>query len=145
MGDRALVLIVDDENMVQNATRRAAARVGLESLAVLDGARAFEVALSAHPDLILLDIHMPTADGRDILRALKGDERTAGIPVFVHSGSNAHEDRLRALELGADDYFEKGYDLTLLFRRIAHTLASVASGTYSVSAGRPTKRSAENR
>src|SRR6476660_5529 len=92
MSDRPLILIVDTEHMVQNALRRACARAGFASRAVLDGARAFELALSLQPDLILLDIHLPPADGRDILRALKTNETTATIPIFVHSGCGAHED-----------------------------------------------------
>ena len=145
MSDRPLILIVDDEHMIHNALRRACARAGFASLAVLDGARTFELALSMRPDLILLDIHMPTADGRDVLRTLKGDERTATIPVFIHSGCSEHKDRLSALELGADDYFEKGYDLTLLFRRVAHTLALVGSGTYATRPAISTKKSGEGR
>jgi DNA-binding response OmpR family regulator len=145
MSDRPLILIVDDEHMIQNALRRACARTGFASLAVLDGARAFELALSKAPDLILLDIHITTADGRDILRALKGNETTATIPVFIHSGCRAQEDRLAALELGADDYFEKGYDLTLLFRRVAYTLSLVSSGTYSTGPAILTKNSGERR
>jgi len=143
MSDRPLILIVDDEQMIQNALRRACARAGFESLAVLDGARTFELALSRQPDLILLDIHMPTADGRDILRALKDNERTATIPVFIHSRRSEHKNRLSALELGADEYFEKGYDLTLLFRRVAHTLSLVGSGTYSTAPSISTKKSGE--
>ena len=46
---------------------------------------------------------MPTADGRDVLRTLKGDERTATIPVFIRSGCRELKDRMSALELGADD------------------------------------------
>jgi len=145
MGDRPLILIVDGEHMVQNALRRACARAGLASRAVLDGPRAFELALSTQPDLILLDIRLLSGDGRDILRALKSNETTATIPVFIHSGCSAHEDRLSALELGADDYFEKGYDLTLLLRRVAHTLALVSSGTYSTRRALLTTKAGERR
>ena len=141
MGDRPLILIVDTEQMVQNALRRACARARFASRAVLDGARAFELALSLQPDLILLNVHLPPADGRDILRALKTNETTATIPIFVHSGCGAREDRLSVLELGAEDYFEKGYDLTLLFRRIAYTLALASSGTYATGPPVSTKKS----
>ena len=65
----ASILIVDDEPMIQNALRRACARAGFEPPAVLDGRRTFELALSRQPDLILLDIHMPTADGRHLASA----------------------------------------------------------------------------
>ena len=137
-----LILIVDTEHMVQNALRRACARAGFASRAVLDGARAFELALSLQPDFDLArDIHLPPADGRDILRALKANETTATIPIFVHGGRGAHEERLSVLELGAEDYFEKGFDLTLLFRRVAYTLSLASSGTYATGPPVSTKKS----
>src|SRR5262249_17505909 len=110
-------------------------QVGLSTLAVLDGLRTMEVALTEHPALILLDIKMPTVDGRDVLHWLKQDERTAGIPVFIHSSRNSYEDRMVAFELGADDYFDKSYDHTLLFRRVVHTLEKASSGSYAVRHG----------
>jgi DNA-binding response OmpR family regulator len=132
MSQRGRVLIVDDDDLMQRAMRRAAAEAGLECIAVLDGALAMSVALAELPDLVVLDIAMPTADGRDILQALKRDDRTAGIPVFIHTSRSGQDDRISAFDLGADDYFDKLYDLTLLFRRVADTIERAGSGTYLV-------------
>jgi CheY-like chemotaxis protein len=70
--------------------------------------------LSAPPDLIVLDIHFPDADGRDVLSRLKADPRTTTIPVVVWSGRDPQSDRRIALDLGAEDYVEKRDPSTLL-------------------------------
>jgi len=62
------------------------------------------------------------ADGRDVLKSLKTDHRTSHIPVFVHTGRSDHSDRLAAFALGAEDYFEKPFDLGMLVRRILHRI-----------------------
>jgi two-component system response regulator MtrA len=129
------LMIVDDDVLMQRALKRAAYQAGLDTLAVLDGCLAVETALLERPDLILLDVKMPNADGRDILAALKGDDRTSYIPVFMHSGCATLEDRQVAFALGADDFFEKGYDPTLLARRILDTIEKASSGTYQVRRG----------
>jgi DNA-binding response OmpR family regulator len=124
------VMIVDDDIHLQRVLDRRASRVELVALAILDGKNAMETALAERPDLILLDMSMPSADGRDILSSLKRDDRTSWIPVFIHSGSATDDERRVAFDLGADDYFEKGYDTTMLFRRIVDTIEKASSGTY---------------
>jgi CheY-like chemotaxis protein len=108
------ILFADDDPGVQRALKRLAEKNGFELVPVLAGADVYEAALSCRPDLIVLDIHFPDADGRDVLSRLKADPRTSGIPVVVWSGRDPHSDRRISLELGAEDYVEKREPATLL-------------------------------
>jgi CheY-like chemotaxis protein len=108
------ILFADDDPGVQRALKRLADKNGFELVPVLAGADVYEAALVSGPDLIVLDIHFPDADGRDVLSRLKQDSRTANIPVVVWSGRDPDSDRRIALDLGAEDYVEKREPATLL-------------------------------
>lgn len=108
------ILFADDDPSVQRALKRLAEHNGFELVPVLSGADVYEAALGCAPDLIVLDIHFPDADGRDVLSRLKADARTASIPVVVWSGRDPQSDRRIALDLGAEDYVEKREPATLL-------------------------------
>jgi len=125
--DPSKILIVDDDATLQAMFWRAMRAAGLEAIALIDGSRAFEVAVEEEPALILLDIEMPDADGRDILRDLKRDPRTKRIPVFMYTGMQSPHDRKICLELGAEKYFEKPFELRALMRRIIYRLGKLGS------------------
>jgi CheY-like chemotaxis protein len=108
------ILFADDDPGVQRALKRLADKNGFELVPVLAGADVYEAALASGPDLIVLDIHFPDADGRDVLSRLKQDSRTSNIPVVVWSGRDPNSDRRIALDLGAEDYVEKREPATLL-------------------------------
>ena len=89
---------------------------------VLAGSAVLEQAASLAPDVIVLDIEFPDADGRDVLSALKRDVRTMNIPVVVWSGRKGHgSDSRISLELGAEDYVEKN-DAQLLLLKLERVL-----------------------
>ena len=108
------ILFADDDPDVQRALKRLAEKNGFELLPVLAGADVYQAALENRPDLIVLDIHFPDADGRDVLSRLKADPRISNIPVVVWSGRDPESDRRIALDLGAEDYVEKRDPSTLL-------------------------------
>jgi len=108
------ILFADDDPSVQRALKRLAEKNGFELLPVLAGADVYQAALDSRPDLIVLDIHFPDADGRDVLSRLKADPRISNIPVVVWSGRDPQSDRRIALDLGAEDYVEKRDPSTLL-------------------------------
>lgn len=108
------ILFADDDPGVQRALKRLAEKNGFELVPVLVGADVCEAAIDCGPDLIVLDIHFPDADGRDVLSRLKQDSRTSNIPVVVWSGRDPQSDRRIALDLGAEDYIEKREPATLL-------------------------------
>src|SRR5690242_6469190 len=115
------ILFADDDPGVQRALGRLASKRGFELLPVLAGSDVYQTALAEKPDLIVLDIHFPDADGRDVLSRLKADARTAGIPVVVWSGRDPQSDRRIALDLGAEDYVEKR-DASSLLPKIERVL-----------------------
>ena len=107
-------MFADDDPGVQRALGRLAVKHGFEVLPVLAGSDIYQATLTNKPDLVVLDIQFPDADGRDVLLQLKNDPRTAHIPVLVWSGRDPQSDRRIALDLGAEDYVEKRDPSTLL-------------------------------
>lgn len=81
-----------------------------------DGASAIAVTDSEHFDLVILDLNLPEVDGIDVLRHLRG--RGAGPGVLILSARDAPEDRVRGLDLGADDYMIKPFDIGELEARV---------------------------
>jgi DNA-binding response OmpR family regulator len=107
MGGRK-ILLADDNDQVRGVVKRVAELHGYEIIEASTGAGVRKIALETRPALVVLDIRFPDADGRDILALLKADPRTASLPVLVWSARDPESDRRIALELGAEDYVEKG-------------------------------------
>jgi two-component system, OmpR family, alkaline phosphatase synthesis response regulator PhoP len=102
------ILLADDNEIVLAVLMQAAQARGHQVSSATTGAATIAMALETQPDLIVLDMQFPDADGRDVLARLKSDQRTAHIPVVVWSGRKGHDsDRRISLELGAEDYVEK--------------------------------------
>jgi CheY-like chemotaxis protein len=100
------ILLVDDSKFLRIATERALARAGYAVTTATDGIHALEIARTAKPDLILLDMLLPKMPGPEVLRVLKSDPETAGIAVVVFTGlSNKNAGRLE--KDGAFAYLEK--------------------------------------
>ncbi len=108
------ILVADDDAELQALLKRALEQEGYEVAQALSGAELVRELHRARPDLIVLDVALPDADGRDFLASLKQDPKTAAIPVVIWSGRDAASDRRIALELGAEDYVEKGLPLALV-------------------------------
>ncbi|HEY5376184.1 MAG TPA: response regulator [Polyangiaceae bacterium] len=127
MGNVCRILLADDDPTVQRAALRVATEFGHEVVQVRTGMAVLAITLQQKPDLIVLDISFPDADGRDLLAQLKADVRTAPIPVLVWSARHDHESERRiALSLGAEDYVEKT-DAHLLMRKIERLLYRLKS------------------
>ena len=121
------ILLADDDEYVQLAVRRVAATRGHEVISATLGSTVIEQAAEVAPDIIVLDIEFPDADGRDLLAELKRDPRTAHIPVLVWSGRKGHSSDSRiALDLGAEDFMEKN-DAQLLIRKLERVLLKFES------------------
>jgi CheY-like chemotaxis protein len=112
------ILICEDEPALAKLYAAYAESRGHQVTVARDGAEALMAAASRLPDLMLLDVAMPKVDGRDVLRQLKADPKTAGIPVLVVSGSGDDQNlRDLLLELGAVDVLEKPVDLAIAFSK----------------------------
>jgi CheY-like chemotaxis protein len=103
-----VILIADDDDLAQQVLGHLAEKRGHHIVQTMRGGEVCAVAFETQPDLIVLDIDFPDADGRDVLRALKAAPQTAHIPVLVWSGRKCNSADARiSLELGAEDYVEK--------------------------------------
>ena len=100
------ILLVDDSKFLRMATERALARAGYVVSTASDGAKAIELARNKKPDVILLDMLLPGMTGPDVLKALKKDAGTAGIPVVAFTGLS-QKNALRLRQDGACAFLEK--------------------------------------
>jgi len=111
------ILITDDERM--NVEVLAGILAPAYNLLIArNGARALELAASQRPDLILLDVIMPDMSGFEVIRALKGSEETAGIPVIFITGLTSAADEEKGFFLGAVDYIAKPFNKSIVNARV---------------------------
>jgi CheY-like chemotaxis protein len=112
------ILVAEDDASVARLYRSYAQSRGHSVLVARDGAETLVAAAAELPDLVLLDIGMPKLDGRDVLRGLKSNPKTASIPVLVVTALGGDQNlRDRLLELGAVDVLEKPVDLAIAFHK----------------------------
>lgn len=104
----AKIMVVEDHDLLLSLLRRALEREGYEVVTATSGVEMMKQLYLAKPDLIVLDVELPDVDGRELLAALKKDPRTFSIPVVVWSGRDPATHRRGVIELGAEDYVEKG-------------------------------------
>ncbi len=117
------VLIVDDEPDLLSVLHFGLEVEGFDVLEATDGEQALEMARSHQPDMIVLDLMLPRMDGYKVCRALKFDERYKRIPIFILSARSGETDRRLALDLGADAYVTKPYDMRDLVMKIRERLS----------------------
>jgi two-component system, OmpR family, KDP operon response regulator KdpE len=108
MAAGARILVAEDNEDLQKLVKRAFEREGYVVVPALTAAQMVAEIAQEKPDLIVLDVGLPDGDGRDLLAMLKKAPRTRSIPVVIWSGRDAESDRRIALDLGAEDYVEKG-------------------------------------
>jgi|SRR5215831_8933105 len=115
---KARILVVDDEPDLIAVLRMGLQMEGFEVLEAADGAAGLERAHAEKPDLIVLDLMLPKMDGYQVCRTLKFDSRFKNMPIFILSARPGEQDRRLALEMGADDFIRKPYDLKELVGKI---------------------------
>jgi two-component system response regulator RegX3 len=117
--ERPRILFVEDERSISEPFSKALAREGFEPHVAGTAARAIELAESLEPDLILLDLHLPDGDGRDVCRAIRA---RSGVPIIILTARGTETDRIVGLELGADDYVVKPFSGGEVIARIRAVL-----------------------
>ena len=115
------VLIVDDEPDVRSLVRSALqyARLPLDAVEAADAEEALKAVAAEHPDIMVLDLALPARDGFSVLEELR---RTSDLPVIVLTARGLEQDKIRGLELGADDYMTKPFSPRELLARIETVL-----------------------
>jgi putative two-component system response regulator len=116
------VLIADDEQAIRFALKRLLEREGYEVVAATDGEEAIALFERTQPDLVLLDVMMPRMDGFQVCEHLKSDPERRLTPVIIVTASSKQENRLRGLDVGADDFISKPVDRVELSARVRSLL-----------------------
>src|ERR687891_119412 len=119
----ARVLVVDDERVVTEVVERYLQREGYEVSLASDGAEALRLAQEWAPDLVVLDLMLPTIDGLEVCRQLRRDSPT---PIIMLTARGEETDRVVGLELGADDYISKPFSPREVVARVRAVLRRAA-------------------
>jgi two-component system cell cycle response regulator DivK len=101
------ILVVEDNELNMKLFRDVLVAKGFRALEATTGGEAVDLAVEQTPDLVLMDIQLPDADGVDVLRRLRTDHRTAAIPVLAVTAQAMQGDRERFLAAGFDGYVSK--------------------------------------
>jgi len=130
MSTKARILVVEDEEAMVAGLEYALAREGYEILLARDGHAALETLRATAPDLVLLDVMLPRRSGFDVLAALRREGRS--VPVILLTAKGAEMDKVKGLDLGADDYVTKPFALAELLARVRAQLRRHATDAGSV-------------
>ncbi|MGE5553770.1 MAG: response regulator transcription factor [Betaproteobacteria bacterium] len=109
------ILVVDDEPQIRRVVAAYLEREGYQVALAADGAEALTKARQLHPDLIVLDLMLPTLSGEAVCRELR---RTSDVPIIMLTAKGSEEERVAGLNLGADDYLVKPFSVKELAARV---------------------------
>ncbi len=135
------ILIVEDDADIANMLQLYFKAQGYEIYVAPRGSVALELTREKLPQVIVLDIMLPDIDGYEVCRRLRTNLRTSHIPIIFLTQKDERSDRIRGLELGADDYITKPFDVEELRLRVRNTIksaeiASLTSPTTGLASGR---------
>ena len=119
---RPRILVVDDEADLVAVLRFGLQVEGFEVIEAGDGEEGLRRAREDKPELMVLDLMLPKLDGYKVCRALKFDERYRNMPIFILSARSGEADRKLALEMGADAFVTKPYEIHDLVAKIRERL-----------------------
>jgi two-component system copper resistance phosphate regulon response regulator CusR len=110
------LLVIEDDRTVGQYVKRGLAEAGFQVDLVVDGAEGLRVASEGHYDVVVLDLRLPTLEGREVLRTLR--DRGNPVPVLVLTAQDTVDFKVQALRMGADDYVTKPFALEELLARV---------------------------
>ncbi len=120
--DLRTILLVEDEETLSRALEYSLGKEGYGVLTASDGAQGLAMAREARPDLLLLDIMLPTMDGFEVCRILR---KEMNLPILLLTAKVDEVDKIVGLELGADDYLTKPFSMRELLARVKALLRRV--------------------
>ena len=104
-----MIWCVEDDPSVRDIEVYALTSTGLEALGFEDGNTIWDALQKKQPDLVLLDVMLPGVDGLELLTQLKASERFRNLPVIMATAKGSEFDKVRSLDMGADDYITKPF------------------------------------
>ncbi len=113
------ILVVDDETPVLTLLTNTLEREGYEIISNRDGGAVLDTIRNQHPELVILDINLPTMNGLEVCRQAR---EVSPVPIIIVSGRNSNEDKVQAFRMGADDYITKPFSLQELMARVRAVL-----------------------
>ena len=126
---KSKILIVEDDPDVAEMLTAYFRSQDYEVFTVNWGEDGVRSALQVNPDIAILDIRLPDIDGYEVATRLRSDRRTADMPIIFLTEKRDRADRLQGLEIGADDYITKPFDIQELRLRVRNALNRVAQGS----------------
>lgn len=121
-GSGEAILVIEDSTPVATIIQMALVKEGYKVLMASDGLEGLKIALSERPKLIITDSVMPRMDGYGLLRAIKANPMTSGIPVIMLTSKASTEDEQKALEFGFSDFIPKPVQPVRVVSRVKHVL-----------------------
>jgi two-component system KDP operon response regulator KdpE len=125
MDAKPTVLVVDDDPHIVNALVSRLSGAGYDVVSAPDGERGLELAATAAPDAVVLDLGLPGIQGIDVVRRVR---EFSAVPVLILSAVHADADKVAALDAGADDYVTKPFSIDELLARVRALLRRAARG-----------------
>ena len=116
------ILIVDDTVDTVELLKKRFRADGYETAEAYDGEEGLQKVTECHPDLVILDVMMPKLDGYEVCKRLKNDESTRHLPVLMLTARSETSDKVKGLDIGADDYISKPFDYKELVARVRSLL-----------------------
>ena len=127
------VLLVEDESDVVNLLRYHFKKAGFKVEIANSGDAGLAAVRSQRPDAVILDLMLPGMTGLEVCRALKADSETASIPVLMLTARSEVKDRVKGLEIGADDYVTKPFSPKEVVLRVQGLLRRIRSAAEEIS------------
>ena len=115
---KGIILVIDDEADLIELVRYNLEKEGFSVIGAGDGESGFSLAVKEKPDLIVVDLMLPSIDGLEVCRMLRAENGTSRIPIIILTAKASEADRIVGLELGADDYLTKPFSPRELTARI---------------------------
>ncbi|MFB0546984.1 MAG: response regulator transcription factor, partial [Anaerolineae bacterium] len=119
------ILVVEDDLDISNMLRIYFDSQGYEVLVAARGGEALDLCRRKLPEAVVLDINLPDIDGYEVCKQLRNNLRTSHIPIIFLTQKDERSDRITGLELGADDYITKPFDIEELKLRVQNALRRV--------------------
>ena len=120
--EKKTILVVDDEESIMDLLVYNLEKEGYNTLKAYDGLTAVEMALKERPDLILLDVMIPKLDGISVCKKIRYYLNISTMPILMVSAKDTESDKIVGLEMGADDYITKPFQIRELMARIKANL-----------------------